>query len=641
MFESIVNTSALLDGLVVSNRYEIIRCLGEGAMGSVHLARDRFLSGNIVALKALKKEIADDENIKKRFLQEVKLMHRVNHHNVVRTYDVGVDHDLTYFTMEYVKGSSIEDLIRPDGIDIDTFINIAMQITAGLGDIHKADIIHRDLKPANVLISNKKIKIADFGVARSSRSEVTKHKEIIGSTPYIAPEIWLGKQLTKQADFYSLGNIFYELLIGHPPFEHELPATIMWMHLKKVPEDPKSIRTEIPQWLNSLVLRMLSKEAEDRPKSAKEIYKYLKDRSINKSKTLIRNTKIEQEGQLQSEIESVDKVTQSVILKSLSSTHQIIKQQEELKKDHLGVKKSVKEDNSGKDFVKTDNTFAPSRLKKKRSSMKFLFPLFLLSLGTLVFFNKEILSSKFPKSDIMNLSSLNFGSYNLSSLKLGSVNLDSIKSILNEKFKPVTEEKKHTFNKVSKLLQEIDQSREGKPLINYKFKNAWLSGESQQFKLKKIKLRDKDSSEELIRVTLEKVGLETKLRVLGNKNQTSHRIALQKKYRALNEEVKIFSSHVFSLEAKNRYWLNNLSSIKSNNFDHLTSQFVKDGWKGVTNLKEAKKIWQDYKKENKPELAKKVKGNAEEIALSNLKIYTMDLYKNLFLLEKAKLKLLT
>ena len=288
------STTSLLDGLVISNRYEVIRCLGSGAMGSVHLARDRLLSGNVVALKVLKRQIADEQNVRQRFLQEVKLMHRVNHPNVVRTYDVGVDHDLIYFTMEYVTGISLEKLVQEGGINLDLFIDISLQICAGLGQIHAADIIHRDLKPANVMLSDGKVKIADFGVARSSRSELTQHKEIIGSTPYIAPEIWMGGKLTSAADFYSLGAIFFELLIGHAPFEHDIPATIMWMHLKKSPEEPKSLRPEIPEWLNAMILRMLAKSPENRPSSAEEIYNYIQKRAkISKANVKDEKSEIE------------------------------------------------------------------------------------------------------------------------------------------------------------------------------------------------------------------------------------------------------------------------------------------------------------------------------------------------------------
>ncbi len=598
MFESTVNTNALLDGLVISNRYEVIRCIGTGAMGSVHLARDRFLSGNIVALKALKKEIAADPKMRKRFLQEVKLMHRVNHHNVVRTYDVGVDHDLIYFTMEYVKGNSLEALIKPEGLEIDRFTYIAMQITAGLGEIHKEEIIHRDLKPANVLISDGKIKIADFGVARSSRSELTQHKEIIGSTPYIAPEIWTGSNSSYQADFYSLGTIFYELLTGAPPFQHELPATIMWMHLKKEPVEPKEIRNDIPQWINSLVLRMLSKEAKNRPESSKEIYRYLRHRSINKSKIRTVSSEVSGTENIEPEIvipeiikESVgqkdsvknntnsivlskskiskdnsaknDIVKQSVILQSLASTSEIIKQQEELASKNTFVSK------------------AKVKPKKRISYKSFFYLISLIGLSIFIYFNQG-LTIKTAKDFRLNVKK-HTKKY---------LNTDFVKLVPSLKEPFIEKEKKHTFEKVSNLLQNIEmielkqsatgeKERDTKKVnqkkfnIGYKFKNNWLNRESAKIKNKEIKLIAKDNSSDLVDLVIKKVELNAKLNVLSNKNTVSRRIKLQKEHRSLSMDVKGFSNYIYSLSMKN-----------------------------------------DLKRE------------------------ALDLYKNLFLLEKAKLKLL-
>ena len=266
-----LDTESLLNGRAISGRYQLIKFLGSGAMGGVFLARDKVLSGNIVAIKILRQDKAHDENVKRRFLQEVQLMHRVNHPNVIRTYDVGVDGDLFYFTMEYVNGVTLEKFVHDGGIDLSRIDDVITQICEGLEAIHEANIIHRDLKPSNIILVGDRLKIADFGVAKSVDSNLTHHQEIIGSTSYIAPEVWQGSELTHILDFYSFGIILYELTTGRVPFEHDNPARIMWMHVKQDPEPPKLYRPEMPDWLNFLILSLLAKSPADRPQTERDI----------------------------------------------------------------------------------------------------------------------------------------------------------------------------------------------------------------------------------------------------------------------------------------------------------------------------------------------------------------------------------
>jgi serine/threonine-protein kinase len=122
-----------------------------------------------------------------------------------------------------------------------------------------------------MILDGTLVKITDFGVARSKGSDLTQHDEIIGSVSYIAPEIWLGKELTLSADLYSMGIILYEMITGGLPFEDDEPATMMWYHVKHPPAPPKQSRSSCPNWLNQLALKLMSKAPSDRPKSAGEI----------------------------------------------------------------------------------------------------------------------------------------------------------------------------------------------------------------------------------------------------------------------------------------------------------------------------------------------------------------------------------
>ncbi len=267
-------------GRVVAKRYTIERLLGSGGMGSVYVATDKILGGQQIALKVLHGELVRDESLVRRFLREVELMHKVNHENVVRTFDVGIDGSIVFFTMEFVVGTPLDSLIdsHPPNHPMDPKLiaNIGRLMARGLTAIHAADILHRDLKPQNVLIlENGSPKITDFGVARTSDSKLTQHREILGSIHYMAPEIWLGQPLTASVDLYALGVILFEMTTGQLPFDGEEPARLMWMHAKQPPKQPRAIRPDTPNWLNQVIVSLLQKSPEGRPKSAHELASFL------------------------------------------------------------------------------------------------------------------------------------------------------------------------------------------------------------------------------------------------------------------------------------------------------------------------------------------------------------------------------
>ena len=152
-----------------------------------------------------------------------------------------------------------------------------MQVCSGLDAIHRAEILHRDLKPQNIIVmANDVVKITDFGVARPKNSNLTQHNEIIGSAEYMAPEIWTGSSLSAAVDLYAFGVILYELATGKLPFESEEPARLMWLHIKQPPTPPKSLRPDLPVWLNQLIVGLLQKKPKDRPGSAAEVVNFVR-----------------------------------------------------------------------------------------------------------------------------------------------------------------------------------------------------------------------------------------------------------------------------------------------------------------------------------------------------------------------------
>lgn len=272
-----LSTELLAVGTVIANRYEVKQLVGCGGMAAVYLVADRLHNGQELAIKVLHKQFADDKIYVKRFVREVQLMSKVDDRNIVKTYDIGVDDGLIYFTMEYVPAQSLESLIDNYSLTSTQIARLAIEICRGLQAVHRKGIIHRDLKPANILVlNNGTVKITDFGVAREKYSRLTTKTQKVGSICYMAPEIWLGKKLTPSIDFYSLGVVLYELATGDVPFDHDWIGELMRMHLEDKPEPPVKKNPKVPGWLNQLILRLLEKSPRERFKTAEEIMVYVK-----------------------------------------------------------------------------------------------------------------------------------------------------------------------------------------------------------------------------------------------------------------------------------------------------------------------------------------------------------------------------
>jgi len=259
-------------GDLINNRYKIIRPLGEGAMGQVFLACDILLGNNLVALKVLHKSLSNADELLKRFFREVEVMNKVNHSAIARTYDVGQDQNLVYFSMEYLDGPSLDVLIdNSQSLTIERVCSLISQILEGLEAIHSQAIIHRDLKPSNIIVlANDVIKITDFGIARNQNSQLTEVGAILGTLEYLAPELILGHAVTHHADLYSVGCILYKLLCGRLPFDSANPGKLLLAHVEQYVPPPINYRPETPQWLSHLAMKLLAKTTRERVQSARQ-----------------------------------------------------------------------------------------------------------------------------------------------------------------------------------------------------------------------------------------------------------------------------------------------------------------------------------------------------------------------------------
>ncbi len=266
----------LSEGEVLSGRYKICELVGIGGMGSVYRALDSHRGGQEVAIKTLKNEFSDDAVYVERFVREVELLNKIDHPNVVRTFDIGSENGLLYYVMEFVRGTSLEEILEHGTFPLQDIPKLIIQICEGLHAIHNAEIIHRDLKPGNVLLlDNGGLKITDFGVARPKVSNLTRKDQRVGSIWYMPPEAWQGRTLTRTADLYSLGILLYECVTGVLPFEGDTPSELMRMHLSSKVVPPSRLKSETPAWLNSLVVQLLAKVPTERPQTALEVAKYI------------------------------------------------------------------------------------------------------------------------------------------------------------------------------------------------------------------------------------------------------------------------------------------------------------------------------------------------------------------------------
>src|SRR5215813_5035275 len=264
--------SDTLIGTVFDGRYRIIRKLGAGGMADVYLAEDQEL-GRQVAIKILNDRHAADDSFIERFRREAKNAAGLSHPNIVSIYDRGEAEGTYYIAMEFLDGRSLKELIVGRGpAPIKTAIDYARQILAAVGFAHKHGIVHRDIKPHNVLVGPEgRLKVTDFGIARSGASQMTEVGSIIGTAQYLSPEQARGAPVDQTSDLYSVGVVLYEMLTGQVPFTGDTPLEIAMKHLSEVPKPPSELRPDVPHDLDSVVLRALAKDPADRYESAEEM----------------------------------------------------------------------------------------------------------------------------------------------------------------------------------------------------------------------------------------------------------------------------------------------------------------------------------------------------------------------------------
>ncbi len=263
-------------GMLVNKQiggYKLVRRIGEGGMGEVYLA-EQLTMHRTVALKILHNKWADDEEFRKRFLLEARAAGKLNHQNLIQVYDVNKYQGKYYFSMEFIDGVTVEDLIRHEGaLPVEKVTNICMQVCQALKYLANHNIVHRDIKPANIMVTKDgTVKLGDFGFIQSVwDSELMQEGTTIGTPDYISPEQARGERnLDVRSDIYSLGASLFHMLTGKTLFQGTC-SKVMRDHIETEPPKLNELRKDLPKDLVRMLGKMTAKQPIDRYQTPDEV----------------------------------------------------------------------------------------------------------------------------------------------------------------------------------------------------------------------------------------------------------------------------------------------------------------------------------------------------------------------------------
>jgi serine/threonine protein kinase len=279
-----MDESNSLLGTLFAGRFRIESLLGTGGMGSVYLATHEVLQRKF-AIKVLRRNLVEDDNIAGRFRREARAASRIEHPHITSVFDFGHTEDSgPYIAMEYVDGPTISDDLDQDGaFKVPRGLRIMAQVADALAAAHAGQVVHRDLKPKNIVLTTHRgqadyVKILDFGLAKilgmASTKRLTMDGEAIGTPIYMSPEQCAAQAVDHRTDIYSFGILAFEMLVGRVPFAGKVMTQVIGAHLHKEPPVPSETAEsdQIPANLDSLILRCLAKQPDERFQSASELH---------------------------------------------------------------------------------------------------------------------------------------------------------------------------------------------------------------------------------------------------------------------------------------------------------------------------------------------------------------------------------
>jgi serine/threonine-protein kinase len=254
--------------------YRVERLIARGGMSSVYLAHHLRLQRK-VALKLMAPELAQDERFRERFLRESQLAASLDHPNVVPIYDADDADGVLYIAMRFVEGSDLRSLLQREGtLAPARALGIVAQAGNGLDAAHRRGLVHRDIKPGNLLLGeDDHVYLADFGLTKqaSSQTGLTATGQLVGTVDYVAPEQIQGQEVDGRTDVYSLACVLFECLAGGKPFDKDSEVAILWAHMQDPPPPIRERRPELPEGLESVLVKGMAKKPEDRYATCRDL----------------------------------------------------------------------------------------------------------------------------------------------------------------------------------------------------------------------------------------------------------------------------------------------------------------------------------------------------------------------------------
>ena len=268
-------------GRVVKGKYKIYDEVGSGGFANVYLGRNMD-TNEIVAIKVLSEQFTRETRYVERFRREAGLAERLQHPNIVRILDHGIEDKMHFLVMEFVEGRTLESILERKGqLSVEETLSYAEQACAGLQAAYQAGVVHRDIKPANLMITpDGTVKIMDFGIARmESAAGLTQSGMFMGTPRYISPEMAKGAGADIRSDLYALGLLIHEMLSGQPPFDADNPWAVLRQQIEVEVPPIRQVRPDAPAWLEAVITRAVAKDPTKRFQTPVEMLAALREKT--------------------------------------------------------------------------------------------------------------------------------------------------------------------------------------------------------------------------------------------------------------------------------------------------------------------------------------------------------------------------